>query len=228
MSEQLNARVAAAAHEASVRTILEFILGYPAAAIQHGFRGAGGVEVDYAILDVRTRQLIAVIEVKLIDSETAQGQRRVHDTLSLLAGRFPSIPAFIAAAAAGGELRYFTLGKDGNVRKIPALPSYESLEKPSPEVRKAKVVAEERDVREKLRFKCYILAEIAAALFLYGIVGIWSPTFELLALAAAFGLLLILPDVQYLKVLGIELGMPMSLPAAVNKSSSAQDNSAAT
>lgn len=199
---------------ATVQTLLTTQKGYPDSSLSTEIGFPDGSSVDLAVFNPETESLLAVFEFKRVVRPDAAASVRLREALERIDTLGRDVPRFGVAFTSEGGLHYYRSAGDGTLAPIEFedIPSFASLVGGISVRRQAVAVKARKAALTSIDRKGYLLGLFAALLFVAGVWGWWTPTWELLALlSAAIGLCFI-PEISRLRVHGFELEFPSRHP----------------
>ncbi|MGD0090949.1 MAG: hypothetical protein ABSE73_13610 [Planctomycetota bacterium] len=192
-------------------------LGFPPSSIvyQPTFQPLGSGPVyrpDFALIDPRTSERLAIIETKgRIDPETLfRAIQKVQQYVTAL--REKGVRGFVATPAeSGGGFDFYTLGEDGKPKQVPSSSflQFESLSSARTAEKKEMLEEKKDETTDQFVKVCRCAAAIAVLVAIadcvcsrYGITLLTTERMTLLGVAIA---LVVIPYVQKIKGLGVEI-----------------------
>ncbi len=163
------------------------------------------LRVDYAVVDHKSGRLILVVEFKKLDPEKADHREELRARLATLTVQLSPLPVYFITARPTTGFRYFTVDAENQLCERFELPDYDSLVSRASARRLLQAREEQQDRRRTFEIKCKGLSALAVILAGSTLVHAWQPSWQFLAVAAVAVLAFLLPDVQEIKALGIEL-----------------------
>ena len=192
------------------------VLGFPPFSIVYEpvFQPTGsgrGYRPDLAIIDPKTKELLAVIEIK--SSKDTEPLSRTIQQVKQYVDAFGdrAVRGFVVTPAQSGEgFIFYTPGEDGKPEEVPSsFIQLESLSSARIAERKEILINKKETTTDHFQTICFVSAIIAVILavadFVCSLCGIKLLSNERMALVGAAIALVILPYIQKFKGLGIEI-----------------------
>ena len=197
-------------NEKSLQNVINFLLahGYPQESIAIEYP-VGRYRADLAILDIDTRELIAIFEFK--SKRTSQTEKFGKEQLRtfLKASSNPSIPTYLVFDKE--QFPFYEIEKilvndpEAMMTIVTEKPlDYNILKKSGKNIVIALKKEEKKKAFDGFRIVCWISAFLVVIILLLDIFGDIELTEKQLVLFAVFIFLLIIPFASKLKILGVE------------------------
>jgi hypothetical protein len=181
-------------------------LGYPEEAIIQEWNITDRQRLDLAIIDPKSKQLIALFEIKNGVTTLASAKEQIKNYAQAIGDT--TIPLFIVLGEEDAPFfKLFSIiienGKE-QLHLINQLPSFTSLRNGSISKKIIQTVKEKRKTFDGFKITCWLLAFVIIGLLFFDFKGSIKLTPERLGVIAIISGLIVLPFARKLNILGVE------------------------
>jgi hypothetical protein len=201
------------------RQFFEYLagLGFPQASViyEPSFQPIGDgrkYRPDFALVDPKTKEPIAIIEIKGRDDPETLSRAIRQVQMYLAALRDKTVRGYVVTPSqSAGGFNFYTPGEDGKPKPVPSSTflQFESLSTARMAEKNEMLAEEKQETTDEFRVVCFCAAAgailVVVADFVCSRYGITLLTTERMALVGAAIALVVIPYVQKFKGLGIEI-----------------------
>jgi predicted Zn-ribbon and HTH transcriptional regulator len=192
-------------------------LGFPKSSVVYEpvfqpIRGGRRYRPDFALLDPKTNEPLAIIEIKVRNDQDTLSRATQQLQQYIAALRDKGIRGFVVTPAQSGcGFDFYTSNEDGKPKQVPSSSflQFESLSSARIAEKKEMLAGEKKETTDQFLIVCFVAAAFAVAITIADFVcsryNITLLTTERMTLVGAAIVLAIIPYVEKLKAFGIEI-----------------------